>query len=64
MSDEMPHSVSQSTLSIMGVDLVVHQLSNGQRIIEEDGVHALFAAMAVGPMSQDEADIIARMLRS
>ena len=37
---EQVKSISESTVSVMGVDLVVHQLSNGQRVIEVGSLSA------------------------
>lgn len=62
---EVPQSVMTSELEIMGVTLIVHVLDNGQRIIEADGIHALFEAMAGDtPMTEDEGMKLARVLRS
>lgn len=64
MADELPKAVYSSTLNIMGVELVVHVLDNGQRVIESAGVEALFEAMASGaPMSDDEAMKLAKVIR-
>lgn len=63
--DELPHSVRESTLTIMGVDLVCHHLSDGRRIFEADSVKALFEAMASGaPLSEDNAMQLAKVIRS
>lgn len=43
-------SVKQSTVNVMGIDLVVHQLDNGQRVVEAKSVEQLFAAIG-GPDS-------------
>lgn len=42
---DIPTSVSTATVRIFGVELVVHHLSNGQRIIDADSLAALFDAM-------------------
>ncbi|MFZ5667983.1 MAG: hypothetical protein ACOY4K_00675 [Pseudomonadota bacterium] len=42
---DVPTSVSTATVRIFGVELVVHHLSTGQRVIEPDSLAALFAAM-------------------
>jgi len=61
---EIPHSISQSTLTIMGVDLVVHVLSSGQRIIEGDGMERLFAAMGEGvELTDSDAMKFAKVFR-
>lgn len=64
MSD-LPYSVSQSTVRIMGVDVVVHQLNTGQRIIEADSMAALFEAMETGEtIDGGEAETLAKALRT
>lgn len=64
MSDDLPKSVLRNTLTIMGVELVVHQLDNGQRIIEADSVHRLFEAMAGDtPITPEDAMEFARVVR-
>lgn len=62
--DSLPVSTHSSTLSVMGVELIVHQLSNGQRIIEAEGMGKLFEAMASGaPLSEDDAMKLAKVVR-
>lgn len=51
--DNIPTSIRTSTIHIFGVDLVVHHLDNGQRVIEADSMAALFEAMG----SEDAPDI-------
>lgn len=53
-----PVSVWQGELSISGVTLHVHVLSDGRRIIEADDVHALFQARTDGAVP-DEAEAAA-----
>lgn len=58
-----PKSISSGTVEVMGVDLVVHQLDNGQRVIESESVEAFFKALESGrEMTPDEADKLARLL--
>ena len=65
MTDELPHSIASAKLTIMGVELTVQNLSNGERIIERDGLHQLFSAMARGvDMTEDEAMKLAKAIRS
>jgi hypothetical protein len=59
----LPTSVSRAEVVVAGVTLVVHHLDNGQRIIERDGMLALFEAMNATPLSPTDADIIAKALR-
>lgn len=40
-----PFSINQSTVSLFGVDLEVHQLNTGERVIAEHSMVALFEAM-------------------
>ena len=62
---DVPKSIAENRLTIMGVDLVVHVLDNGQRIIEGDGMERLFAAMADGvEITPDDAMKMAKVVRS
>ena len=65
MSADLPHSVSQSTVTIMGVELVVHQLNTGERIIEADSMNALFEAMGGHNWHPDaiELEALAKVIR-
>ncbi len=64
MSEELSQSIASNTLNIMGVDLVVHVLDNGQRIIEAEGLEALFAAMADGAdLTEEDAMKFAKVVR-
>jgi hypothetical protein len=59
-----PTSIAQNTLTIMGVELTVHVLDNGQRIIEGDGVERLLGAMASGEIiSETDALELAKIIR-
>lgn len=44
MSD-LPKSIATETLNVMGVDMVVHVLDDGQRVIEAESAAAWFRAM-------------------
>ena len=44
--DDLPTSVRSATFTFFGVDVKVHVLDDGQRIIEEDSVNALLGAIA------------------
>lgn len=61
MPDTDPVSVWQGELRMSGVTLHVHVLSDGQRIIEADGLAALMKAWAEGvPVDEAEAAAFAR----
>lgn len=65
MTDEFPHSIASAKLTIMGVELTVHNLSNGERIIEGEGLHQLLEAMAQGgDMTEEESMKLAKAIRS
>lgn len=62
MSD--PASVWQGELTMSGVTLHVHVLSDGSRIIEAADLEALMAAWARGvPVDEEEAAAFARWQR-
>lgn len=64
MSEKLPVAIAQNTLTIMGVELTVVNLDNGQRLIVGDGIERLFAAMADGtPLSPEEATELAKVIR-
>lgn len=64
MPEPLPESVHQATLRIMGVDLKVHVLGDGRRIIESDSLADFLDAMANGPrLTEEEADSLARFVK-
>ena len=64
--NEMPTSIATSTVKIGHVELIVHQLSDGRRIIEEDSFLAFFKALEDGSLflTPEDADSIARAVQS
>ena len=46
MSNNLPESINTATLTVFGVELRVHTLDDGRRIIEADDLHRLWAMMA------------------
>lgn len=65
MTNELPKAIASSELEICGVTLRCHVLDNGQRVIEQDGVEALFAAFAEGRSPTDEEAMeLARVVRT
>lgn len=53
-------SVLQSTVTVMGIDLVVHLLDNGERVVEAESVERLFDALG-GPETLTPAEARAIM---
>ena len=65
MTEELPKAIAESTLTIMGVELTVVMLDNGQRLIEGDGIERLFDAMASGAaMTPEESMKLAKVVRT
>lgn len=65
MSD-IPRSVAESEIVLLGVTLHCHVLDNGQRIIDSEDVARLFEAMEItdSPGAKSEAmDALARFCR-
>lgn len=63
---ELPHVMSSATVRIMGVDLTVHVLDDGQRVIDSESVGRLFTALVdldTPPMTEDEAVGLAKVIR-
>lgn len=54
-----PRSIARSTVTVLGMDLVVHQLDTGERVIEAESVENFFAALG-GPdtLTREEAETI------
>jgi len=48
-------AVRSASFRLFGVDVLCHVLEDGRRVIAEESVHALFAAMA-GDKAADVAD--------
>ncbi len=65
MSDQLPKAIASSTLRILGVNLTVHVLDNGERVIDAGDIKRLFEAMGDldTPMTEDEAVAIAKVVR-
>ena len=61
MTDDLPKSIATGTVTVFGVELHVHTLDDGRRIIEADGVHHLLAAMAGGGVEPGEVAELARL---
>ena len=55
-----PHSVSRSVVSVMGMELVVHQLKTGERVVEAESVERFFAALG-GPETLTGDEVAAIM---
>ena len=55
--EEFPHSVWQGAFVLFGVTLQCHVLDDGQRMIEEASVDALFAA--INKSNYEDLDISA-----
>lgn len=53
----LPVSVYQGSFHIFGVELIVHVLNDGQRVIEADSMTALFHAMETGEVDTPKEDI-------
>lgn len=58
-----PHSIACWAISIMGMDLIVHQLNTGERVVDAQSVERFFAAIG-GPdtLTNEESSAIMRTL--
>jgi len=64
MSAPEPTSIATSTLRIMGMDLTVHVLDTGQRVIDAEDFRRFVAAMGgPTPLTEDEAVALAKVIR-
>ena len=62
---DLPRSVATSTMTIVGVELIVHVLDNGQRVFEAPGFEELLRVVLHGdrPLTEDEAAEVARVIK-
>lgn len=54
---EILKSIGQGVIHIFGVDLVVHVLEDGQRVIEEQSLIDMFEAMGAAGTDVNESEI-------
>lgn len=54
--DNLPRAIRSGKFNVGPVELTVHVLDNGQRIIEAEGMHALLALL-FGELAPTEADL-------
>lgn len=59
---DVPRSIATNTLRIGDIDLVVHVLSDGQRVIEAECAKKFFDALFNGSMSADDMQRAARLI--
>ena len=62
MNDNLPQSINTGTLTVFGVELRVHTLDDGRRIIEADGMHRLLAAMGVTDVEPGDLNGLAQLI--
>lgn len=62
MSD-LPHSVRTATFQLFDVDIVVHHLSTGERVVEEASLRALIDALANGCVDTIDEDVLDEAIR-
>ena len=64
MSERMPTSVHQGSIFIMGVELKVHVLDDGRRIIASDSFVDFLRALEDGPQpTKEEMEALARFMK-
>lgn len=65
MEDDLPREIGRGTFNLFGVDVVVINLDNGQRLIEAESMEALFEAMSLSGevIDHDEAIAFAQAVR-
>lgn len=62
MSD-LPMSEHQGEITVLGVVLKMHVLEDGRRVVEKDGIDELFATLAEEPLTQEDAERLARFIK-
>ena len=64
MSEAPPEPVYQGSISIMGVELKVHVLDDGRRIIESESFVDFCEALGKGPKpTTEEIETLARFMK-
>ena len=58
MSEKLLRAVSSATVRIMGMDLTVHVLEDGQRVIDAESVERFFEALG-GDIQPTEEELFA-----
>lgn len=53
-AEEIPTTTWSGTFTVFGVELKCHVLSNGQRVVEADSMHALMDRMEASGGAQDD----------
>ena len=63
--EKIPQAIATATVRIMGVDLTVHVLDNGQRVIDGDDLARFFDALgdSTEPFTEDDAVRLAKVIR-
>lgn len=57
MTENIPRATHSATFRLFGVDVRVHVLDNGQRIIEAKSLSELLEAMSDSRASNDDVDM-------
>ena len=66
--DKLPESIATDTLEINGLKLVVHVLSDGRRVVDEDSVKRFiewmngYCGVKTLPLSASEAEELAEFI--
>ncbi len=63
MKEELPKAIHTDTLKILGMELEVSVLEDGQRIISKDSFERFMAILENHDMSEDEAKEVAKIIR-
>lgn len=65
MTHNIPQAIASDTLRIMGLDLTVHVLDNGQRVIDADDLARFFDALgdATEPFTEEDAVRLAKAIK-
>lgn len=64
MSDDLPREIATSTVELLGIELTIHVLDNGQRVFGAEGFERLVAKLFDGEtvLSEEAAAAMARVV--
>ena len=60
---DLPVSIATEKLEIFDVEIIVHVLDNGQRVIEESSLVEFFSALETNQLSGEQAKMVAEFLK-
>jgi len=63
MSENIPTSTHSGRMTLLGVEVELHVLDNGQRVFEAEGFKRLLDALFSGSHSEEDLAAVARTVK-